>query len=193
MNPVTILTDIFAASLFRTDAEGRRVFSPNAMSTKRYIIPDAATEQALRRRMGWTLAASIVTSIVLIAMAYAVFGTPHDWSAAVWLGLGAVFAIQFYLNTLLGKRLLRGLDGVDTGQPVGFLRAMADQVLAWPRWLCWLEALTGPLVLTGGILGLNSPASTYELTMAILAIPLGLVMSAFGWFGLLARPSRKAA
>lgn len=193
MNPVSIVTDIFAASLFRTDDQGRRVYAPSAMSTRRYILPDAASEVRLRRRLGWTLLGSIAASLLLISAACLTFGPPQDWTAAIWLGAAAVFAAQMYLNTRLGKRLTAGLELVDAGQSVGFFRAMADQVIAWPRWLCWLEAITGPLVLVGGIVGLSTAGTTYDLTMAIVAIPLGLMMSAFGWFGLLARRSGKGA
>lgn len=187
MKFVTALTDFVAAPLFRTDAEGRRVFVPSAVSSDRFLIPDAAAEARLRTRMARLIGISIAVSLLLIAVTVAMFGPARAWTLNVWLGIGAAFVLHFFINLKLGKGLAKGLAKTEPAVPVGFVRAMADQAAAWPRWLCWLELIVGPLVLFGGITGLRDAATTYDLTLSLFAIPLSGLMVAVGLAGLLGR------
>jgi hypothetical protein len=186
MKLVSTVTDIFIAPLFRTDDQGRRVFVPSAMSSDRFLLPDAQTEQRLRTRMATLVAVSLVISLLLIAGAVAVFGPARMWTAGVWLGLTAAFAVHMAINIRIGKGLAKGLDR-SAAKPVGFLRGMAEQAAVMPRWLCWLEVIVAPLVLVGGIIGVRDGVTTYDLTMSFVAIPLSGLMLAVGLAGLLGR------
>lgn len=186
MKFVTAITDLFIAPLFRTDDQGRRVFVPSAMSADRFLLPDAQVEERLRARMAMLVGASIAISLLLIAGAVAVFGPAGTWTAGVWLGMAAAFALHMTVNIRIGRGLARGLDK-SAAKPVGFLRAMAEQAAVMPRWLCWLEVIVAPLVFMGGIGGLRDAVTTYDLTMSLVAIPLSGLMVALGLAGLLGR------
>lgn len=187
MKLVHAITNLLAAPLFRTEAGGQRVFKPSAVSGKGFIIPDPAAEDRLRLRLARLMGVSALVSLILIAGTIAVFGAPRDWTAPVWLGIAAAFLAHFVINIRLGRGLTRDLAvGVDEA-PVGFLRAMTDQAVAWPRWMNWLQAIVGPMVLWGGLLGYQDAATTYDLVLSVMAVPLGLLMIAFAVTGLVTR------
>lgn len=186
MKLVSAVTDIFIAPLIRTDDQGRRVFVPSAMSADRYLLPDPQAEERLRTRMATLVAVSIAISLLLIAGAVAVFGPAQTWTAGVWLGMAAAFALHMTINVRIGKGLAKGLEK-SAAKPVGFLRAMAEQAAVMPRWLCWLEVVVAPLVLVGGIIGMRDAVATYDLAMSFFAFPLSGLMLAVGLAGLLGR------
>lgn len=186
MKLVNAIANIFVAPLFRTDDQGRRVFVPSAMSADRFLLPDAQAEARLRTRMATLVTVSIAISLLLIGGAVALFGPAQTWTTGIWLGLAAAFALHMFINIRLGKGLAKGLDK-SAAAPVGFIRAVAEQAAAWPRWLCWLELIVAPLVLIGGIMGIRDAATTYDLTLSIVAIPLSGLMLAVGLAGLLGR------
>lgn len=187
MKILSALTDLVAAPLFRTDTQGRRVFLPSAMSAKRYVVPNSAAEQLLRERMARMVAISIAVSLMLILGTMAMFGSPREWTGPVWLCITAAFVLHFVINLKLGGTLTRGLSEGTPELPPGFLGAMQDQAVAWPRWMNWLQAVVGPMVLWGGILGYDTAATRYDLILSLLAVPLGCLMIAFGLAGLLTR------
>lgn len=187
MNFVTSLSELLAAPLFRDGADGRRVFLPSAMSSKRFIIPSPAVEHDLRSRMGRMVAISVIISLVLIFGTMAVFGSPREWTGPVWLFIISAFVVHFAVNLRLGGTLTSGLTESAPELPPGFLGAMQEQAVAWPRWMSWLQLIVGPLVLWGGILGYQDAATRYDLVLSVLALPLGGLMIAFGITGLLMR------
>lgn len=187
MKFATALTDIVAAPLFRTEADGRRVFAPSAMSSKRYLIPDEAAEARLRGRMATLMIVSALISGVIICSAVWFFGSAQAWSGKVWLGVAAAFGLQILINTQIGQGLASDLPLTTSGEPVGVLQTMVAQAIAWPRWLCWLELIVGPLVFVGGIMGIAGATTTYDLVLGIFAIPLSALMLAYGLIGLLGR------
>jgi hypothetical protein len=187
MKLATAVTDLLAAPLFRTGADGRRVFMPSAMSATRYVIPDRAVEDQLRARMAKLMGISIAVSLVLITGAVMLFGMPRDWTAPVWAGIVSAFAAHFAINVRLGRHLARGLIADQTGTPLGLGRAFVEQAVAWPRWMSWLQMIVGPLVLWGGVLGYQDAATSYDTALSVLAVPLGFLMIAYGLAGLLAR------
>lgn len=187
MTIATALTDLVAAPLFRTDAEGRRVFAPNAITPDRFLIPDAQTEARLRKRMATLMGVSIVISTVLIVASMIAFGSPREWTGLEWLGIGSAFAVHFIVNIRLGRGLAAGLAKTEPAAPVGFLHSIVEQAAAWPRWLCWLELIVGPLVLIGGIFGTPDHATTYDVILSIAAVPLAFLMIGYGLAGLLGR------
>lgn len=191
MSLATVVTDIVAAPLFRTEPDGRRVFAPSAVSGKRFLIPDAETEARLRGRMARLMGISLVISLTLIGGAVALFGSASTWTAAVWIGLAAAFGLHIVVNAKLGKGLAKGLQETATAQPVGLARSMVDQAVAWPLWLVLLELVMGPMVLWGAIMGFQSASTTYDLTLSLIAFPLSLLMIAYGLVGLLGRTRLK--
>lgn len=187
MSLATAVTDIVAAPLFRTEADGRRVFAPSAISGTRYLIPNAETEARLRLRMAKLMGISVVVSLALIGGAVAVFGSASTWTAMVWIGLAAAFGLHMVINARLGKGLAKGLQETAPSQPVGIARSMVDQAIAWPLWLVLLELVMGPMVFWGAIMGFQSATTTYDLTLSLIAFPLSLLMIVYGLVGLLGR------
>ena len=156
------------------------------MSADRFLLPDAQVEERLRARMAMLVGVSIAISLLLIAGAVAVFGPAGTWTAGVWLGMAAAFALHMTINIRIGRGLAKRSRQI--GGKAGRVSASDGRAGRRHASLALLAGgVVAPLVLMGGIIGLRDAVTTYDLAMSLVAIPLSGLMVALGLAGLLGR------
>jgi outer membrane protein assembly factor BamE (lipoprotein component of BamABCDE complex) len=109
------------AARFVKDQDGRTVFFPNGPARTGYVVPDAASEQALRdaaRRSAklrkWGVPAARILMLPFVAGAYALAGS-HLFLGLGLLAVGIIFAVlpEAIVYRLWMGRLVKGLEPVD--------------------------------------------------------------------------------
>src|SRR5262245_1792424 len=135
------------SALFKRDQAGRAIVYPNGVAGRGYFVPDAATEQRMRRTMMWAVLASAVFGGAGMVALMAVYGQLFDWTAEPWIIVVAALVTFNFGYRSWAKRLMRGM--APATERMRLVEAWKRQAEAMPRWYLWFNAIAGPILLAG--------------------------------------------
>ncbi|MEZ5852487.1 MAG: hypothetical protein R3D68_17785 [Hyphomicrobiaceae bacterium] len=142
MRYITRYFDSLAASMFKTDDQGRTLFFPAGIWSKGRVIGDEASAQRLRDRVRKAYMAMFMIGIPLLVTAFQLI---PGAGLLTYVGLGVVFGLIFNLYIF---SLSRGLERTDVHMTLR--EAQNAQAFAIGKgWLITL-AITSGVLATGG-------------------------------------------
>lgn len=154
------IRNMLTAALFKRDEVGRTVMYPNGAMGRGYLVPDAATEERMRRTLLWLVLGAGLTGGVGAQVMTTVFGQMHTWAVQPWAIAAAALAAFGIAYRVLMRRLTRDMTPVE--QRMGLREALRRQAEAMPSWYLWFIAVLAPLLVMGSALWMiddHSPAS----------------------------------
>jgi len=170
------------SALFKRDQAGRTIVYPNGVAGCGYFVPDAETEQRMRRTMMWAVLASAVFGGAGMVALMTVYGQIFDWTAEPWIiAVAALMAFNFGYRGW-AKRLMRGM--ATATERMRLVEAWKRQAEAMPRWYLWFNAIAGPLLLVGMVYNIAVTASAMMAVISVVCIPLFAVASMQALYGL---------
>jgi hypothetical protein len=179
------IQNMLTAALFRRDQEGRTVMYPNGAMGRGYLVPDAATEQKMRRTLMWLVIGSGVFAVVGMQVMTIFFGPVHLWTVQSWvIAMAALVALAVGYRALM-RALVQGLTPV--GQRMGMLEALKRQAEAMPRWYLWFLVIFAPLLVAGSILWMAEDGSMMNRAVGLVGVLLFGAATVQAIYGLMRR------
>jgi hypothetical protein len=149
---VMTMQETLTAALFTRNDAGQSVVYPNGALGRGYILPNAETEQRMRRILMWMIISAGVAGGLGGQGMFMYFGRPSDWPTQAWvtalIALGAFAAA--YRFAAVG--LARGLAPVEAR--LSIVDALRRQSEAMPRWYLVLLAIISPIIALGAVHGI---------------------------------------
>lgn len=168
------IKNMLTAALFKRDDAGRTVMYPNGAMGRGYIVPDAATEERMRRRVLWLVVGSGLFGGIGMQFLIIFYGQVTSWGGEPWaiaIGALAAFATGYRLAV---RSMVRGMT--PSGQRMGTMEAFRRQAEVMPRWYLWFIAVFAPLAVVGSAIWLLMDSSMSSRIIGVIGIALfGLI------------------
>jgi hypothetical protein len=157
-------------TLFKSDCAGRTLMYPNGAMGRGYVVPDAATEQRMRRTLMWLIVGSGLFGGIGMHAMMTLYGNIDVWTAQTWtIGIGALVAFGIGYQ-LVAKSLARGMMPAE--QRMGMVEALKRQSEAMPRWYLWFIAVFAPSMVAGSVMWMISEASLWGCALCLVGMGL---------------------
>lgn len=180
------IQNVLTAALFKRDEEGRTVVFPNGVMGRGYVVPDAATEQKMRRSLMWLIITSGLVGGVGMQIMLALFGQVVGWTAKPWgITVAALLAIGI-VHWIVAAQLARGMT--PAGQRLGVVEALKRQAEAMPRWYLGLMVIVAALMVAGSAVWMVVGTSMAKYLLGLCGIGLFGVLMMQAVHGLTHRP-----
>lgn len=170
------------SALFRSDQAGRTIVYPNGVAGRGYFVPDAQTEQRMRRTLMWAVVGSAVFGGVGMVALMAIYGQISDWSAEPWIIAVAGLATFNFGYRSWAKHFTGGMAAAT--ERMRLVEAWRLQAEAMPRWYLWVNAIAGPILLVGMVFNIVVAQSVMMVVLSVMCMPLFLVASMQAFYGL---------
>jgi hypothetical protein len=170
------------SALFKSDQAGRTIVYPNGVTGRGYLVPDAATEQRMRRTLRWAVLGSAVFGGAGMVALMAVYGQIFDWPAEPWIIAVAGLIIFNFGYRSWAKRLMRGM--APATERMRLVEAWKRQAEAMPRWYLWFNAIAGPILLLAMVFNIAVTQSAMIAVLSVICMPLFVVASMQAFYGL---------
>jgi drug/metabolite transporter (DMT)-like permease len=169
------IQNVLTAALFKRDDAGRTLVFPNGAVGRGYFVPDAATEQKIRRTITWGVIGSSLFGIIGMQIIVAFYGDIFTWSSTPWtiaLTALAAYSVGYRVVT---KRLVRGMKPAE--QRMGVTEALKKQAEAMPRWYLMFMAIIAALMIGGSAFWMVVGLSMMKYLLGLVGIVLfGAIM-----------------
>jgi hypothetical protein len=173
---------MLTAALFKRDEAGRTVMYPNGIAGRGYFLPDAASEQRMRRILMWMVIGAGLSGGLGMQVLTLVYGQVLDWSGEPWaIALFALLALGIGYR-LLVWRLTRGLELAN--QRMGVIEGLRRQAEAMPRWYLWFIVALAPGLVVGSMWWMAAFASIPMFLVGLVGTLLFGTVTAQAVYGL---------
>lgn len=170
------IKNMLTAAIFKTDDAGRTVMYPNGAMGRGFILPDAATDQKMRRRFLWLMVGSGLFGGIGMQVMLMAYGQVYEWTTEPWaiaVGSIVVFGIAYHIAA---KLFTRGMMPSD--QRMGTVEALRRQAEAMPRWYLWFITILAPLMIFGAAWWIVDDRSVMSLAFGLVGLLLfGAIMA----------------
>jgi hypothetical protein len=180
------IQNVLTAALFKRDDAGRTVVFPNGAVGRGYYVPDAATEQKLRRKLMWAIVAAGLLGGIGMQIMLIFYGQVYEWSMEPWVIAAATLAGYGIAYRVMAKSLIRGMEPAE--QRMGAVEALKVQAEAMPRWYLWFMAVVAVLTMGGLGFWMVVGASLLKTVLSLGGIALFAVVMMQAVHGLTQRP-----
>lgn len=180
------IQNVLTAALFKRDDAGRTVVFPNGAAGRGYFVPDAATEQTLRRKLMWAIVAAGLLGGIGMQIMLVFHGQVYEWSTEPWIIAAATLVIYGVAYRAMAKSLTRGMEPAQLG--MGVVEALKVQAEAMPRWYLWFIAVFATLTMGGLGFWMLVGASLLKCALSLGGIALFAVVMMQAIHGLTHRP-----
>jgi hypothetical protein len=172
------IQNMLTAPLFKSDSAGRTLMYPNGALGRGYVVPDAPTEQKMRRTLMWLIISSGLFGGIGMQAMLVFYGQIYMWSAEPWMICVAAFVVFGVAYRMMANSLARGM--MPTEQRMGMVEALKRQSEAMPRWYLWSIAVVAPLMVAGYVIWmvLDASMANYALGLAGIVIFAALMIQA---------------
>ena len=169
------IQNMLVAPLFKSDGAGRTVMYPNGAMGRGYVVPDAETEQRMRRTLLWLIIGAGLFGGLGMQVMTLFYGQFYTWTAEPWtISIAALVAFGIAYR-LVAKALTRGMTPAELR--MGMVEALKRQSEAMPRWYLWFIALFAPLMVAGSAIWMLLEASLANYALGVAGIVLfGAIM-----------------
>jgi hypothetical protein len=166
---VMTMQETLTTALFTRNEAGQTVMYPNGVLGRGYILPNAETEQRMRRILLWMIIAAGVAGGLGGQGMFMYFGRPADWPMHAWVSALIALGVFAAAYRLIAGRLAQGLAPVDAR--LGVLEALKRQSEAMPRWYLLFLAIFSPIMAVGSAHGIvMGPTTSMRLLSCVGAV-----------------------
>jgi hypothetical protein len=168
------IQNMLLAPLFKRDGAGRTVMYPNGAMGRGYVVPDAPTEQKMRRTLMWLIVGSGLFGGIGMQAMLIFYGQVYMWTAEAWtIGVAALVAFGVGYRVVV-KSLARGMMPAE--QRMGMVEALKRQSEAMPRWYLWFIAVFAPLMVAGSVIWMVLGPSLANCALGLAGIVVFVVI-----------------
>jgi FtsH-binding integral membrane protein len=181
---------ILTAALFQRDEDGRTVMFPNGVMGRGYVVPDAATEQKMRRALMWLQVCSGLFGGIGVEIMMVLFGHLKSWPPMIWAIALASLVVLVTGQRAAVKRLTR--DMTPASQRLRVVESLKRQAEAMPRWFLGFNVVIAALMIIGSAFMMFVAASMVKSALSLGVIALFAVVMAQAIYGLTHRAQTRA-
>jgi hypothetical protein len=164
------IENVLTAALFKRDDAGRTIVYPSGAMGSGYIVPDADTEQKMRRKLMWAILCAGASGGSFMAIMMPIYSQVYDWTAAPWITTAVFLVATHLVHRAAVKRLASGLTPI--AERMGMIEALERQAEALPRWYLWFMLIAAPLYVVGSVAWMIVSPSMTAVLIALAAIAL---------------------
>jgi hypothetical protein len=181
---------ILTAALFQRDEDGRTVMFPSGVMGRGYVLPDAATEQKMRRALMWLQVCSGLFGGIGVGIMMVLLGHLKSWPHMVWAIALASLVVLVTGQRAAVKRLTR--DMTPASQRLRVVDSLKRQAEAMPRWFLGFNVVIAALMIIGSAFLMFVAASMVKSALSLGVIALFAVVMAQAIYGLTHRAQTRA-
>jgi hypothetical protein len=168
------IKNVLTAALFKRDDAGRMIVYPSGAMGRGYIVPDAETEQRMRRKLMWAILATGASGGIFMAIMMPIYGQVYEWTATQWIIAATFLVASHFVYRAAISRLAAGLTPI--AERMGMVEGLKRQAEAMPRWYLWIMGIVAPIYIIGCIAWMIvSPSVTSVLVVLVAIILFGAV------------------
>jgi hypothetical protein len=183
------MQSVLTAALFKRDADGRIVMFPNGVMGRGYLVPDAATENKMRRALTRLQIGSGLLGGIGMGIMMVLFGHVKTWTPMAWAMAFAWLVVVVTGQRIAVKRLTRAMS--PTSQRLRVVESLKTQAQAMPRWLLGFNVVIAALMIVGSAFMLVG-ASMVKSALSLGVIFLFVVVIVQAMYGLTHRAQTSA-
>jgi MFS family permease len=169
---VMTMQETLTAALFTRNEAGQTVVYPNGALGRGYILPNAETEQRMRRILMWMIISAGVVGGLGGQGMFMYFGRPSDWPMHAWVAALIALGVFAAAYRFIAAGLASGLAPVEAR--LSITDALRRQSESMPRWYLVLLVIISPIFAVGAVHGIiMGPSTGMRILSGIGAVLFG--------------------